>query len=140
MFHLKDNFGRGPISQVSAAWFNSVARFVNGLVGGFGIKLDKRDGLSVISVDPDAIKNLLTSTETGTGTPDDRTDANADDDTDGEEWTWTAGGENGLKMDVYCEVAKEDGWHYLQRCRLTFSKGGLLMKAERLPGRREIQG
>lgn len=146
-FHIKDDFKAGaPISQVPASWFNSVGKFLNGLVGGFGIETKKSDsGRSTIALKKqtlqeeidNAVEDLRISKEDGT--PDDRTDGNADDDLDGDTWTWTAGGENGLEMDVYCKTAEEQGWHYLSRARLTISKDGLIIKAEGLEGRREIQ-
>ena len=60
MFHLKDNFRpNAPISQVPASWFNAVAAFLNNLVGGFGIKMDKRSAFPSISVDMDALMDVL---------------------------------------------------------------------------------
>ena len=52
-FHIKDDFKAGaPISQVPAGWFNAVAKFLNGLVGGWGIKTNKSEtGTAVISLD-----------------------------------------------------------------------------------------
>lgn len=49
--HIKDNFqAGGPITQVPASWFNSVAGFINGLIAGPGIKkFEKTDnGATVI--------------------------------------------------------------------------------------------
>lgn len=141
---LKDDFAAGrPITQVPAAWFNAVAKFVNGLTAGGGIRIN-RDGAALmrteVSLDPDGARTIVGAPSAAAGTPDDRSDQGSDDDSGGGTWSWTSGGDNGLVLDCYCEVAKEDGWHYLQRCRLTFSKGGLLVKAEKLAGRREIQG
>lgn len=137
MFHVKDDFRAGaPVTQVGAGWFNKVGSFLNNLVGGRGVRIVKNEnGPSYIE-----LRDGCAIPSSEAGEPEDRTDTNADEDTNGGEWTWTAGGENGLKMDAYCEIATEDGWHYLQRCRLTFSKDGLLVKAEKLAGRREIQG
>lgn len=146
-FHIKDDFKAGaPISQVPASWFNAVGKFLNGLVGGFGAKVDKHEsGRSAVSLDrhvlqaeiDNAVEDLRISKLDGT--PDDRTDGNADDDDGGAVWTWTAGGANGLQMDVYCKTDDEQGWHYLSRARLTISKDGLIIKAEGLAGRREIE-
>lgn len=138
MFHVKDDFKAGdPVSAVGAAWFNKVGSFLNNLVGGYGIRLAKSErGVSTVEVDPDA----LPSVSTETGTPDERTDAGTDDDSGGEEWTWEPNAEKGLVLDCYCKVVENDGWHMLCRARLTFSKAGLLVKAEGLKGRREIQG
>ena len=147
-FHVKDDFKAGaPISQVPASWFNSVAKFLNGLVGGFGVKIDKNEsGRSTASIDKqvlqqeiDNITNTLKVSKEMGESPLDKTDTGTDDDNDGETWTWKSGGANGLKMDAYFCIVEEDGWHYFQRVRLDISKDGLIVKAEALDGRREIQ-
>ena len=163
-FHVKDDFKAGaPISQVPASWFNAVAKFLNGLVGGFGVKIDKNEsGRSTASIDKqvlqqeiDNITNTLKVSKEMGESPLDKTDTEADDDTDGETWTWKSGGAdddtdgetwtwksggaNGLKMDAYFCIVEEEGWHYFQRVRLDISKDGLIVKAEALDGRREIE-
>lgn len=147
-FHVKDDFKAGaPISQVPASWFNAVAKFLNGLVGGFGVKIDKNEsGRSTASIDKqvlqqeiDNITNTLKVSKEMGESPLDKTDTEADDDTDGETWTWKSGGANGLKMDAYFCIVEEEGWHYFQRVRLDISKDGLIVKAEALDGRREIK-
>lgn len=135
MAHLRDDFSAGsPISQVSASWFNAVAKFVNGLVPGRGIRITRGAESTVIETTADNVPS------SSAGTPADHTDENTDDDSDGATWEWTAGGTNGLKLDVYCLIDEEDNWHYFQRCRLTFSKDGLLVSAKKLAGRREVEG
>lgn len=131
-FHVKDDFKAGaPISQVPTSWFNAIAKFLNGLVGDGGIKTNKNEsGVSTISLDKNALRDA--------GTPADHTDTGTDDDTDGDTWTWTPGGANGLKIDVYCKTEEDGSFHYLSRARFTFSNEGLLIKAEGLDGRREI--
>ena len=147
-FHVKDDFKAGaPISQVPASWFNSVAKFLNGLVGGFGVKIDKNEsGRSTASIDKqvlqqeiDNITNTLKLSKEMGESPLDKTDTGTDDDNDGETWTWKSGGANGLKMDAYFCIVEEEGWHYFQRVRLDISKDGLIVKAEALDGRREIE-
>ena len=147
-FHVKDDFKAGaPISQVPAGWFNSVAKFLNGLVGGFGVKIDKNEsGRSTASIDKqvlqqeiDNITNTLKLSKEMGESPLDKTDTGTDDDNDGETWTWKSGGANGLKMDAYFCIVEEEGWHYFQRVRLDISKDGLIVKAEALDGRREIE-
>lgn len=147
-FHVKDDFKAGaPISQVPASWFNSVAKFLNGLVGGFGVKTDKNEsGRSTVSIDKqvlqqeiDNITNTLKVSKEMGESPLDKTDTGTDDDNDGETWTWKSGGANGLKMDAYFCIVDEEGWHYFQRVRLDISKDGLIVKAEALDGRREIK-
>ena len=146
-FHIKDDFKAGaPISQVPASWFNAVAKFLNGLVGGFGIDTRKSEsGRSTVSMNKQTLQqeidnitqNMRISKDSGT--PADHTDDEADDDADGDEWTWTANGTNGVMFDVYCRTQDEEGWHYLSRARLTYSKDGLLVKAEGMSGRREVK-
>ena len=60
-FHLKDDFKAGaPVSQVPAEWFNSVAKFLNNLCGGFGIRVQKpKPAASFIELDVQTIKDLL---------------------------------------------------------------------------------
>lgn len=147
-FHIKDDFKAGaPISQVPASWFNAVAKFLNGLVGGFGAKVDKHEsGRSTVSIDKqvlqqeiDNITNTLKLSKEMGESPLDKTDTETDDDNDGETWTWKSGGNNGLKMDAYFCIVEEEGWHYFQRVRLEISKDGLIVRAEGLDGRREIK-
>ena len=147
-FHVKDDFKAGaPISQVPAGWFNSVAKFLNGLVGGFGVKTDKNEsGRSTVSLDKqvlqqeiDNITNTLKVSKEMGEDPLDKTDEETDDDSDGDTWTWKSGGANGLKMDAYFCIVEEQGWHYFQRVRLDISRDGLIVKAEAPGGRREIK-
>ncbi len=93
----------------------------------------------------DTINELLTqvgeSAETGTPT-EHIDDGTADDYQDGASWEWNADTSdegNGLKLDCYYGVEEIDGYHYLSRCTLTFSKAGLLVKATGVIGRKEIQ-
>lgn len=149
-FHIKDDFKAGaPISQVPAGWFNAVAHFLNGLVGGFGISTTKSEsGSSLISLNIAAlrseIENAITDMRVSRepGTPTDGTDDPKVLDTDGETLKWKAGGNNGIELDCYCKIAPQaSGSNYtvFQRCRLTFSKDGLLMKSELLADRVRIQ-
>lgn len=69
-FHVKDNYRSGlPITSVGVEWFNSVAGFLNSLVGGLGIMVTKPRNPSVaapitIDIDPDAVRKAITLTET----------------------------------------------------------------------------
>ena len=132
MFHIRSNFNaRGPISQVPASWFNKVASFLNNLVPGYGLKFNKTaDGPSVISLDPEIVPKAVTHK---LGTPDDKTDKAIDEylELGGETWKWAAGGENGLKVDCYCKIVTGQDEHLFERVTLTFSKDGLLTKAEK---------
>ena len=60
-FRVKDDFKAGaPISQVPASWFNSVAKFLNNLVGGFGIRVHKQvANRPVVELDLEKIKDLV---------------------------------------------------------------------------------
>jgi len=137
MFHVKDDFRAGaPVTQVGVGWFNKVGSLLNNLVGGRGVRVVKNEnGPSYVELEG---AGAVPSSDAGE--PMDGTDAGADDDEAGDTWSWAAGGADGLKLDAYCEAEESDGWHYLRRCRLTFSKDGLLVAAEKLAGRREVQG
>lgn len=52
-FHVKDDFkAGGPITQVPASWFNRVGSFLNNLVGGYGVTVEKNErGASTVSLD-----------------------------------------------------------------------------------------
>lgn len=147
-FHVKDDFRPGaPISQVPASWFNKVAQFLNNLVHGYGITLTKSEkGASVIEIDQTAIPSLsVISRETGT--PADATNDNGSIatnvfDTTGDTLSWAAGGANGLMLDCYCRLNPQTaGGNYsvFQRCRLTFSKDGLLVSGVLMPDRIRIR-
>ena len=68
MMHIRDNFGEGPVTQVPASWYNSVAKFINNLVGGHRVKVEKfADGtpssISFVADDKDARYGEKTSPE-----------------------------------------------------------------------------
>lgn len=146
-FHIKDDFkAGGPVSQVPASWFNAVAKFLNGLIGGFGIETKKSEsGTSTIVLKKDVLQqeidnitqNLRISKHAGT--PGDHTDAPEVLDTGGDEWTWTAGGKNGIQLDAYYKIGTLGSYHIFQRCRLTISRDGLVVTAEGLPDRIRIR-
>lgn len=135
-FHVKDDFKAGaPITQVPASWFNRVGSFLNNLVGGYCVKIEKNErGASTISVDT---SKLPLSKDTGT--PEDKTDSPEVLDTSGDSWTWTANGKDGLKLDAYYRIGTSGSYHLFQRCRLTISKDGLVVSAEGLPDRIRIR-
>ena len=141
---LKDDFNpKRPISQVPASWFNKVAKMLNGLVGGFCIEVNK-SGTDSAQVEIGLRKDYaetLNIPQYVKGTPEDKSDAGTDDDQDGSTWTWEHDNEDGkgLIITPYCKIEEEQGWHYFGRVKLTYSKSGLLMKAEGLEGRREIE-
>ena len=136
MFHVKDDFRAGaPFTQVGAAWFNKVGSFLNNLVGGRGVRIVKNEsGPSYVELeDGGAVPS------SDAGEPEDRTDAPTAYDETGKTWSWTAGGANGLTLDCYYVVAESGSYHYLERCRLVFSKDGLLVSAEGKPERVRIR-
>ena len=58
-FHVRDNFTAGPVSQVSAAWFNGVAKFLNNLSGGLGIRVLRDADPPQVALDVEAAKKAL---------------------------------------------------------------------------------
>ena len=112
-FHIKDDFNAGaPISQVPTGWFNSVAKFLNGLVGGWGIKTNKNEkGDSIISIDKEVLDAELEnmSSKLKSVTPaEDLTDGVTYDQTlDGNE-TWDLGGKD-VKVLVVTRADKPAG-------------------------------
>ena len=138
MFHVQDNFIAGaPISQVPASWFNSVARFLNGLIGGKGVRLVKNvDAPSVIELIGDS-----PSAEVG-DSPTDMKDTPNVLDSNGGTSSWTAGGTDGLYLDCYCKIAPQtsgSSYTVFQRARLTISRDGLVRSVELLKQRIRIQ-
>lgn len=146
-FHVKDDFKPGaPITQVPASWFNRVGSFLNNLVGGYCVKVEKNErGASTMSLDRQVlqqeIENAMNASKVSkdTGTPDDKTDSPEVLDTSGDSWTWTANGKDGLKLDAYYRIGTSGSYHLFQRCRLTISKDGLVVSAEGLPDRIRIR-
>ena len=138
MFHVQDNFIAGaPISQVPASWFNSVARFLNGLIGGKGVRFVKNvDAPSVIELIGDS-----PSAEVG-DSPTDMKDTPKALDSNGGTSSWTAGGTDGLYLDCYCKIAPQTSgstYTVFQRARLTISRDGLVLSVELLKQRIRIQ-
>ncbi len=140
---LKDDFRpRAPITQVPASWFNAVAKFINGLVPGGGIDI-ARNGTdpmqTQVSLEPESARKILGVPSKLTGdAQEDFTDSPIVLDSAGTAGEWTFDGEKGLTLDCYCKFGPQtDGSAYsvFQRCRLTFSTGGLLTKAELLTDR-----
>ena len=124
VMHIKDDFGSGgPISKVSAAWFNGVAKFINGFIPGPGISFDKKnDGsATVIQLDTDI------------GTPGASGSFPTDEVTQTAATLWEAGGANGatVLMAYKGEYAgSPDYEHRLYVAKLTISKSGLITKIE----------
>lgn len=123
-----------------------MAKFLNGLVGGFGVKTDKNDGgLSTVSLDRQALQHEIENVTNAlkvskdAGKPEDKTDTPDVLDTSGDSWTWTANGKNGLELDAYYKIGTAGTYHLFQRCRLTISKDGLIVLANGLPDRIRVR-
>lgn len=139
---LKDDFGKGPVSQVPVSWFNRVAKFVNGLIGGTGINLTKStDGNSIISVDtsklvftpadpsPDALKGADVSSDSSGNAYLNQSAANAV--VSALQKTWSRG-EEGVKLTVCTGIIKNgsNSTYYAHFADLTFDERGMLLKVE----------
>lgn len=143
-FHVKDNFKPGtPVSAVGADWFNKVGGFLNALSGGLGIRIFKPRNPSsavpaAIEVEPDVLKEIMAvpSSEQG-DSPMQQKETGDFDDAGGTVFTWTPG-DNGLVLDCYIKMTLYDGAYFAQPCRLTFSKDGLLLKAQGLANRKML--
>lgn len=139
---LKDDFTRGPVSMVPFSWFNRVAKFINGLIGGMGIKLTKNiEGNSVIEVDTDAL--VFTPKDAN---PTALKGANISSDTTGQTYLnqsaakavvealsmkWTRG-EKGIKLTVCTGVTKNgtNATYYAHFADMVFDERGMLLKVE----------
>lgn len=120
--------------QLPLRWFRDIDRRSWLITDGATLEVDRNN--------PEGTELKINKSGLGipdkdTGTPVDHSDTNADDDQDGSTWTWAVG-DNGLVITPYCEIEEDGGFHYFGRVQLTFSKDGLLVRAEKLAGRREI--
>lgn len=125
-FHIQDDFKPGrPITQVPAGWFNSVARFLNNLIPGRGIKFEKNFvGPTIIELSPDDPASVGTPVSVGEF-PDDEVTQHASS-------LWRAGGKNGASLLV---LYKDDtdsnvGTHKLYAARLTISSDGRIVSID----------
>ena len=122
--------------QLPLQWFREIDRRSWLITDGVTLEVDRNN--------PEGTELKINKSGLGipdkdTGTPVDHSDTNADDDQDGSTWTWAAGGDNGIVVTPYCEIYDDQGWHYFGRAKLTYSKDGLLVAAEGLAGRKEIE-
>lgn len=123
--------------QLPLRWFREIDRRSWLITDGVTLEVDRnRPEGTELRIN----KSGLGIPDKDVGTAEDKTDQEVDDDTDGDTWVWESGGENGLMFDCYCKTKEDGNWHYLSRARLTYSKDGLLVRAEGLAGRREIEG
>lgn len=123
MRHLTDNFKNGqPVSSVGAEWFNTVAAFINRLIGIKGIRINRSSDWPTISLDDDIGES---PTSAGSYPTDEVTQTAAT--------LWEAGGANGatVLMAYKGEYAgSPDYEHRLYVAKLTISKSGLITKIE----------
>lgn len=123
MFHVKDDFSKGPISQVPASWFNSVGKFLNNLVGSGRVKLTKNDDGT-----PSSIELIGEDAAGGMGTPVDNTNASEEGsspDPFGLTFTnWDAGTDNGVKIRLYGLVELDGFSHIFQPVDLEITNDG----------------
>ena len=144
-FHVTDSFKAGPCSQVPASWYNSVAKFLNNLVGIAGVTVHRNGDTPQIGLEIDNAKKLLNVPSVAIGELEDVVDMKDSPSTisgEGATETWTAGGEHGLYLDCYCKVAPQtasSNYTVLQRATLTISKDGLIVKCQLLGERTRIQ-
>lgn len=139
-FHLKDDFKAGaPISQVPAGWFNAVAKFLNGLVGGFGIKTKKSDsGRSTVSLDRQTLQQEIDNITEGlriskeAGTPGSVGSSATNEVTQSSSTLWKAGGANGAKLLLFykSETKSDIDKHDLFAAELTITSDGLIRQID----------
>lgn len=123
------------IFQLPLRWFQEVDRRSWLITDGVTLEVDRNNPEGTeLKIN----KEGLGIPDKDAGTPDDHSDTNADDDQDGSTWTWTPGN-NGLVITPYCEIEEDGGWHYFGKVKLTYSKDGLLVKAEKLAGRKWVK-
>ena len=130
-FHVKDDFNAGnPITAVGAEWFNSVAAYLNNLVGVDNVTVTKPEKPSPSS--PVTIEHRPSD---AVGTPVDVGEfpdgANAEV-AQAAETLWTAGGINGAKLLVLFkgESDANAGTHKAYAAKLTISADGRIIKIE----------
>lgn len=134
-FHVKDDFRAGaPVSQVPAAWFNRVGSFLNNLVGGYGVTVEKSErGASTVSLDA----SVLTKSSAAPETP----EAAEDLTTAGEgtvsasSASWKYDGATGVKVTVqtrtcYIHTASAPALYGFYRTFLFDAKGMLCSVSE----------
>jgi len=122
--HLKDDFGGGPISQVPASWFNSVAKFINNLIPGDGIVFTKNcDGsATVIALGDKLNQGQQTWTDNSSAS-----EEGSQPETFGLTFTdWTKGTGAGLKLRLYGLVEDDGGSHILQPVDIEIAPNGIV--------------
>ena len=143
MARLRDDFRAGaPVSQVPAAWFNAVARFVNGLVPGRGINITRGADRVVVEATGDGdfaseapetptsstdISGKMTETYVAADTP----PVTADDGA-AAVWTASADGKGWIEDSIVAtdRVNAAGSLHRLWFVRKHYSSDGRLLKVE----------
>ena len=80
-FRVEDRFTPGPVSKVPVSWFNNVGKFLNNLVGGLGIRVNRDSDPPQIMLDVEKAKMALAvpSLAANTVVQDDGTGDDAED-------------------------------------------------------------
>lgn len=80
-FRVEERFTPGPVSKVPVSWFNSVGKFLNNLVGGLGIRVNRDSDPPQIMLDVEKAKLALAipSLAANTVVQDDGTGDDAED-------------------------------------------------------------
>lgn len=126
--HLRDNFNEGgPVSQVPASWFNRVAKFINNLIPGEGVTLEKHD---------DGTPSIINIVNSGGGEPGAPVEAGSfpDDNVEQEEEVlWNRGDtdEGGKLIGANLMLVfkgEDDGNHLLYAAKLEIDPDGRISK------------
>lgn len=130
---------KNPFSKRARAALNACARFCNNLCMGFGISLKPTNGgvsvgidermlnawLSDVGAEQKDFKDTTAVVFSPTGT--------ASINPELEEKEWRSGGMEGLEIDCYFHIQPQtstSSYSIFQRCRLKFSRRGLLVEAK----------
>lgn len=134
--HLTDNFSAsGPITQVPAAWFNRVAKFLNGLTQGPGIQFEKHDDGSptIIQLAPTSheVKSNVT-VDASTDEHDGETVPTPLNPSDDEIWSANEGGKGFVENAILAvEYDQGEGVHKLWWVKKEYAPDGRLLRVRK---------
>ena len=146
-FHIKDDFKSGaPITQIPVSWFNAVARRLNNLIGGYGIRETDEGDSAVFSLAPEgSMTSSAPVTHAFIGATPDGTDSQGDQKylppfpsvlSDDAEVTqsaavlWTAGSGQGADVTILFKSESGGGVHEMYCAQLVFNQYGILQRIE----------
>lgn len=124
-FHVKDDFRAGdPITAVGAEWFNSVAAFLNNLVGVDNVTVTKPATPS-----PSAPVTIEASQSGAVGTPTVVGESATNEVTQADDTLWRSGGADGATLLMFYKSSTESGVdkHKLYAAKLTISSDGRIV-------------